>query len=336
MLNYVPQYILDTYPVYDINSIEKEDKEIGQIYGNLIVLYRTLNSGKNNTIINFLTQCSCGEYRVVGKKKLHEGKVLKCKNCVKRENFDKIKQKEIGKRYGNVIVIDYYQIFGTTLDNKPRYYATIQCDCGEIEDHIEIARLRNKEVTCCYKHRRTKENLIGKTFDYLTVINKAEKKEQTRGPIWICKCKCGKGVIRTTRTLKNSEHFHSCGCTTFHSKGELKIINLLTENNIPFITQKTFPDCISNNKRLYYFDFYINNSFVLEFDGAQHYGPVELFGGEEGYLQRKENDLNKNNYCFKNNIPIKRVPYWDLEKLTIEDILSDKYLLNKMGSIEEK
>lgn len=60
----------------------------------------------------------------------------------------------------------------------------------------------------------------------------------------------------------------SCGCTL--SKQEEKIIKLLTQYQIPFIYQYQFNDLL--NKK---FDFYINNKYLLEYDGSQHFYSTE-------------------------------------------------------------
>lgn len=54
------------------------------------------------------------------------------------------------------------------------------------------------------------ENLLGRTFGALLVISFAGKSE-TLGPLWVCKCSCGKEVVRCSASLKN-RHPHSCGC----------------------------------------------------------------------------------------------------------------------------
>lgn len=41
----------------------------------------------------------------------------------------------------------------------------------------------------------------------------------------------------------------------------------------------------------------------------------------------QKRDKIKNDYCKKNKIPLKRIPYFKLKDLTIEDILSDKFLV---------
>ena len=53
------------------------------------------------------------------------------------------------------------------------------------------------------------EDLTWKTFHWLTVIWYAGKKNSSNS--WLCKCKCGKEVIRTTSHL-HEDVKHSCWC----------------------------------------------------------------------------------------------------------------------------
>lgn len=76
------------------------------------------------------------------------------------------------------------------------------------------------------------------------------------------------------------------------------------------------------------FDFYLPDyNTIVEFDGLQHFSSVPLWDGREGLEDRQERDKLKNKYCKKKKIILKRIPYWDLENLTIEDILGNKYIM---------
>jgi len=41
----------------------------------------------------------------------------------------------------------------------------------------------------------------------------------------------------------------------------------------------------------------------------------------------KNNDKIKNEYCKNNNISLVRIPYWEKNKITLEMLLGDKYLI---------
>ena len=116
---------------------------------------------------------------------------------------------------------------------------------------------------------------------------------------------------------------HSCPrCKS--SLGELKVRNFLIKHNIYFLEQYSFSDSeISSLK----FDFYIENKkekFVIEYNGRQHYEPVDYFGGKKAFLKQKERDNKKKEYCLKNNIDFIEIPYY-------EESLLSKELAQRLG-----
>lgn len=63
---------------------------------------------------------------------------------------------------------------------------------------------------------RVKENLIGQTFSYLEIIAESPSIRLPSGGLssaWLCKCVCGKEIIRRTSDLKRHLN-QSCGCKT--------------------------------------------------------------------------------------------------------------------------
>lgn len=93
------------------------------------------------------------------------------------------------------------------------------------------------------------------------------------------------------------------------SKGEKKIREWLVKNNIMYTTQETFNDC--KDKLLLPFDFYLQEyNCCIEYDGIQHYEPIEHFGGQDAFEIRKKHDEIKNNYCKDNGISLLRIPYY--------------------------
>lgn len=103
---------------------------------------------------------------------------------------------------------------------------------------------------------------------------------------------------------------------------------MLIENNISFTTQKTFPTCFYLDKtHPSKFDFYIQDKFLLEFDGLQHYQTIDNWNDEEALKDRQARDQYKNQWCKENSIPLKRIPYWELDNITIENIMDDTFLI---------
>jgi len=102
------------------------------------------------------------------------------------------------------------------------------------------------------------------------------------------------------------------------TSGELKISNYLNMNNIKYDTQKEFNDC--KNIRNLRYDFYLpDNNICIEYDGQQHFQPVNFHGDKDGGLsafnKTQERDRIKDEYCKTHNIKLIRIPYWDYDNI---------------------
>lgn len=101
---------------------------------------------------------------------------------------------------------------------------------------------------------------------------------------------------------------HGCPkCKT--SKGEKIISNWLDNHNILYESQKTFDGCI--NKQHLPFDFYLSEyNICIEYNGKQHYEPIDYFGGKEKLESQILRDNIKKWYCKENNIYLLEIPYF--------------------------
>ena len=99
------------------------------------------------------------------------------------------------------------------------------------------------------------------------------------------------------------------GCPSCkESKGEYKIREILTENNIKFIPQYKFNEC--KNKLELPFDFFLPDyNTCIEFNGIQHYKPVKYFGGEEKLKEQQINDKIKKDFCEDHDIKLVIIRY---------------------------
>ena len=118
------------------------------------------------------------------------------------------------------------------------------------------------------------------------------------------------------------------------SKGEEQIEFIVrSEMNKPYnriVTawekEKTFPNLTYKGHLLRY-DFAIYDARGLkclcEFDGIQHFDEIKFF---KNFKHMKENDRRKNQYALDHNIPLYRIPYWEINNITsIEDIFNPKF-----------
>lgn len=114
-------------------------------------------------------------------------------------------------------------------------------------------------------------------------------------------------------------------CSKPMSNGEIRIEHYLRNKKITYHKEKTFKGC--KNDILLRFDFYLpENNTCIEYDGEQHFRPVEYFGGMDKYKKIKENDNIKNKYCENNNIRLIRIPYTQED---IEGYISKALALTK-------
>lgn len=101
------------------------------------------------------------------------------------------------------------------------------------------------------------------------------------------------------------------------SKGELEINRVLTEFGVEFVVEKAFPGCRDVHELA--FDFFIpSRSLCIEYQGQQHYYPLDYFGGQEIFEGICRRDEIKREFCKQNGIDLLDIPYFefnDIEKI---------------------
>lgn len=227
----------------------------------------------------------------------------------------------------------------TVLKKAPsknkKVYWLCQCDCGTIKEVRGESLILKKSLSCGCLHReksaiilseiakKNKKDLTGQKFGKLTVLKETSNRAANGTICWLCQCDCGNQIeVSSGRLLKNN--VTHCGCETILSKGEEKIKQILLENNIPFETQKIFSNCRFPSGHPARFDFFINDTYLIEFDGIQHsiYSKSnKSWNTKEKVLYTQEHDNFKNEWCKNNKIPLIRIPYTYYEKISINDLL---------------
>lgn len=180
-------------------------------------------------------------------------------------------------------------------------------------DNVREARISSTE-----KFIEKSKKIHGDKYDYSLVKYKTGKDKV----IIIC--------------LKHGEFLqtpfaHSClsmkqGCPHCNiSKGEDEVEKYLIKNNIEYITQQTFVDCINpkTSKKLP-FDFYLpKHNILIEYHGEQHYHKTRYFEKKSGGLKGLQyRDNIKKEYCQKKGINFIEISYKDFNNIT--QILKEK------------
>lgn len=112
------------------------------------------------------------------------------------------------------------------------------------------------------------------------------------------------------------------------SKLEDKVANILNAYNIKYLREYSFPDLVGLKNTPLRFDFAIFKEnkilFLIEIDGEQHFKFTKHFHKTVlDFMKAREWDRKKNSYCLVKRIPLIRVPYWDLDKLTFNSLFSN-------------
>ena len=310
-------------------------KEHGIPDSKLTVIKEEPNWAKEHNLtkgIYYKCKCECGNEKVIKASSLRSKHPTLTCGCLTGKKIGNTRMLDLtGQRFGRWVV----QSFAYESDKNKAYWNCI-CDCGieRIVDSSSLKLGKSLSCGCLHSEKVTQSNvsratsLVGKQFGDWTVIEREPVNTRKWIPTYICRCVCGTEKVVTGANLI-SGNSRGCGCRRA-SHGEEKIVQLLQENNIFFEREKTFKDCINplTGKQLK-FDFYINNDFLLEFDGPQHDKPTGYIFDEEAFKKIKYRDNIKNQYCKEKGITLKRIPYKDLKNFTIQDILNNKYTISK-------
>ena len=199
-------------------------------------------------------------------------------------------------------------------------YWVCQCECGKIKevrgDHLKSGHTKS----CGCQNQEKINNIIGQRFNNLVVIDITNKRRSGGDVVWKCQCDCGNITYAAASELRNNR-IKSCGC--LKSLGEQTINSLLTQNHIPFQKEYCFSDL--KDEGFLRFDFAVFNennqlSYLIEYDGEIHFNNKGAWNGHLDYEILHKHDLMKNEYCIIHNIPLIRIPYTQLDSLSIKDL----------------
>lgn len=221
------------------------------------------------------------------------------------DEFLKLAKEVHGDKY------DYSKINYTTMDNKiiigcPIHGKFKQRASGHLK--YGCARCGTDAITYTTESFIKKANLRhNNKYDYSKTIY-----THSKSPVIITCPKHG-----DFKQIAN-EHLCRTGCPVCSSsRGEKLLYRILKNNNIDFVRQYK----LGNTN--YRYDFYLPElDTLIEYDGIQHFEPVEYFGGMSRFLEVKANDELKNTLALTHNKKLLRVHYKNITNL--KDVLSGK------------
>ena len=293
--------------------------EIGNTYGYLTVIGRAEND--RNGRARWLCKCKCGNKIVVMGKNLRTGNTKSC-GCYKKENPG-TRADLTGKRFGKLLVL------GEPQNGTRGTIWKCLCDCGTICYKVSADLVHGNTKSCgCYKAdlHSTMNNLAGQTFGELTALfSDTVAKDGQR--IWHCRCSCGKEIDVRAGALRSGKT-KSCGCKT--SKGNLTIRLFLEKRKISFKQEYTFSELYNenvNNPLRFDFALFGEDSLLclIEYNGKQHYEPVEFFGGVDAFIDQQKRDDLKREFCKNKKILLFTIKYDENIQERMEEILNELY-----------
>lgn len=228
---------------------------------------------------------------------------LKGKGCIYCSGVSKLSTTQFIEKSNEIFKFKYD--YSKTVYHSRRDKVIITCKAhGDFEIRAN-GHLQGRGCRKCAGFSITKEEYIekareihGNKYDY-SLIDMSNKKISLICPIH--------GKFEILRTSHINVHKKGC-CFCSESRGETKIRVFLENNNIKFKKQKGFHNC--KNVIMLRFDFYLPKlKTCIEYDGEQHFKPLEYWGGEEGFKKRKINDQIKNKFGSENNIKILRIKF---------------------------
>lgn len=129
---------------------------------------------------------------------------------------------------------------------------------------------------------------------------------------------CGHKFKQLANNHRNGCKCPKCAAFPTHSKLELKVGELLKENNIEFEFQKTFEWL--RYKSFLYLDYFLPKyNIAIEVQGDQHFNAYKAFGGEKALEEQKIRDSVKLNLCEEHNF---KMFYITAKNPNINEILS--------------
>lgn len=198
-------------------------------------------------------------------------------------------------------------------------WVLIKCKCDEILE-VRVSSITHHDSIQCQNCKEINwQNICSKYgFDFVCGVDAA-----------FATYKC---TLCSTEQDKRYSDMRNGGVTCNHCNSSKSRGHTLMDHQIKLIlpfasikNEKTFKDLRSGAKGILRYDsavYYEDNLlFIAEFDGNQHYNPNFYINREkseeiglEKFKQLQENDITKNEYCEKNNIPLIRITEDDIKK----------------------
>lgn len=127
---------------------------------------------------------------------------------------------------------------------------------------------------------------------------------------------------------------HGCPSCA-NSIGERLLVNIFNKYNIKYQSQITIKSSETATK-VFRIDFIVtqnNITYYIEYNGEQHYRPIERFGGEKAFKKQQQRDSDLRRYCKLHNIQLIEIPFTKNTSNLIENELQQFIKMNSTKDI---
>jgi uncharacterized protein with PIN domain len=281
-------------------GIKKTDTEFKhEVYDLVGDEYTFLDAYVNSSTKLRVKHNECGHiYKITPNSFLMGTRCAYCSGKVKRTD-DQFKQQVyalVGDEYS---VLSEYQSVNTRI--KMRHNI-----CGNVFSPIPKHFLRGSRCPYCAGNiKKTNNqfvNYLKKSVgsEYVLLSNYVNSKTK----VLLKHNKCGNVYEVTPNNFMTGYRCPFCNSP----KGEVAINKILKSLGIKYEYQKTFDD-LRDVQPLSY-DFYIpDQSILIEYQGLQHYEPVDHFGGESQFKLQRKHDKLKSEYAKDHGYNLIAIPY---------------------------
>lgn len=222
---------------------------------------------------------------------------------------------------------------GDRFELLSEYHTNYRCriqfrcnTCGFVDNARSDVLQKGRECKNCLKTRYHKQ------YTKTTEQYKLEVAERTNGEYELSSEYTGvKACIYITH--------HDCGCTfktTPHqfnrgrrcpncnkSKGEALVKQVLDMLPLAYKEQANLHELVGLERRLSY-DFYVPEyQLLIEYQGVQHYRPVELFGGDATFERQLANDAYKRDFANNFGYHLLEIPYSEDTLLKVSKCINE-------------
>ena len=293
------------------------------INNNTNCIFLELPNGYKNQYSPIKLQCVCGQIFTTTVEKLYHRNKHQCNNCSMKILSNK---KSYSKEFIKDFIKENSSCIFVSMDENNKI--NLQCNCGQIFT-TTFSKFKSQNKRQCNKCSfDDKRERFAHSYKYIKeyienngCVLTTKEYINSSLPLDII-CSCGITFTATFDSFKFNKQHRCYSCSAKTSLGEATVRNVLSEIGARYKEQYR----INVNQSRMYMDFVVFNSdstilYFIEYDGEQHFKPIDFFGGEDGFKETTRRDKIKNEYCMEKKIPLLRIPYTEFHN--IKEIVSD-------------